>query len=400
MTYENILPAIRTAPWSTIEFPSSLVQGEQSIPCTVTMDQEGAIVKIKQGSIVLPRSAWALAIVNPEMLSLAVVGRDYNAWLKLLKSKAKNPDVSENESATQVVNWVFKLSPKKLGLEMFEKIQNHVRRSEIENYLVTQSAPDSVIITRCPTCSASMDITPYADNDSLYCNNCSRFLSPKLNVDDLDYGICESCNYYTKLRSQNSAKGTRDHSICFRCYAKSVWRSFLVSLAIAVGIGVLNVVTIVAADRFFPVLLIFAAVSFLWSIIKLISVIMVSMTRTATGVTPLEKATAAVKKGRVDEALKYVESLPDATSNPGVLLNMTRGLLNARDYRRALQFADLLVTQFPNFQHGYVARVEALAGSGALPEELAQAQQAQLEVFSRNMLKSFDQMQWITQLAS
>ncbi len=178
-----------------------------------------------------------------------------------------------------------------------------------------------------------------------------------------------------------------------------VWKSFFVTLGIAIAIGLLNLATIVFANRFFPILLIFAAGSFLWSIAKLFSVITVTLARKATGETPLEKATAAVKKGQAEQALKYIESMPEATSNPGILLNMARGLINAGDFQRALQFADLLVTQFPNFQQGFVAKMDAMTGSGASLDELGEAQKTKMEVVSRNMLKSYDQMELIMQMS-
>ncbi len=190
MSYENILPAMMSAPWSSVEFAASLEHGDQKVPCTILLDQEGAVVTTKQGKITLPRSQWAIAFFRPEQLTLAVLGWDYNSWITKLKFEAKHPGQTKDEFPKQVVKWIFHLAPKKLGPELVQKIQYNVQRSEIENYLRSQSDPDSLVITRCPTCSTTIDITPYADFETLYCNNCSRFLSPKLNVDDPDYGIC------------------------------------------------------------------------------------------------------------------------------------------------------------------------------------------------------------------
>jgi hypothetical protein len=310
-----------------------------------------------------------------------------------LKFESKNPGSSKDDLPEEVVTWVLEFKAAKLGAPLVQKIQQTISRCEVENYLSTESDPDSVVLVECPTCDSRMDITPYSDNENVFCNRCSKFLSPELNQDDINFGICQGCAYYTKLKSNRAAQGKAGDSFCYRCAAKQTMMGFLFSVGVALLVGLVNIITIFFFNRFFPILLIFCGVSLLWALFKLIDLIMVSLTRTATGTTPMERATAAVRKGNTDEALKIVNDLPDATSNPGILLNMTRGLLNARDYKRAKEFADLLVEQFPNFQLGFATRLEALAHLGASQEELADAHRSLQEVNSRNSLMNTHQLQ-------
>ncbi len=387
MTSHNLLDEIQSAPWSKVEFPASMRVGEQQVSCNVTIDPDGAIIHLKQGDILLPRENWAVGAATDQSVVLIVVGLDYASWLKKLKQEKKNPGKVDPVETSQVYAWNLTFNPKKLGPELVQQLKHTVLRSDIENYLSSLPSNEQAYLVKCPTCESMMDVAPYADNSNLYCNNCNRFLNAELNVEDANYGICTGCSYYTKLKSNNAASGKPGGSVCHRCYARSTSVAFLTSLGIAIGVGVLNVFTIVFMDRFFPILLIIGAVSLLWSLIKFFGVIMSTMTRTAVGVTPLEKATAALRKGKPEEALKLIESMPNATSNPGILLNLSRGLINASNYAKANQFTELLVSEFPNFQLGHAARIEALVGSGASQEDIADANEEFNEVMSRNQLR-------------
>jgi hypothetical protein len=134
-------------------------------------------------------------------------------------------------------------------------------------------------------------------------------------------------------------------------------------MLVSLGILVANVLTILFLDRFFPILLVIAGVGFLWSMLKFVSMITVSAARKATGTTPLEQATAALRKGKIDLAMQLIKSIPDAEKNPGILLNLARGLINEGNPQKASQFADLLIEQYPNFQYGYASGFLALTAN-------------------------------------
>lgn len=379
-------------PCKPVEFPASLTVGEQSVNCNVILDTNGAILKLKQGNVILPRSEWLSEAASTSVLYLRVFGYSYADWIKKLKFETKNPGQTKNDFPQKPIDWTLTFSPKKIGPDAVNQIQQNVLRTNIENYVADSQDQSEIIIACCPTCLAMMDISPYADQDTLYCNNCSRFLLPSQNKEQLDYGVCTGCQYYTKLTANNAAQGKAEANICYKCRSKNTLMAFLSSFGITVLIGLVNVLTIVFANRFFPALILLAGVALIWSFFNLIRVIMINLTRSAMGVTPLEKATAAVRRGNTTEALKIVETIPNATANPGILLNMARGLIIARDFTKARQFTDLLTQQFPNFQPGFAIQLEALLKTGASAEEISQAEAALREVLCRNLLKTPEQV--------
>ena len=84
-----------------------------------------------------------------------------------------------------------------------------------------------------------------------------------------------------------------------------------------------------------------------------------------------------------------IESLDgDMTGNPGILMNLTRGLINAGDYEKANRFADILTTNFPNFALGRLEKLNAMRGLGASAEELEALEKEALAVSARNALRS------------
>jgi len=311
----------------------------------------------------------------------------YEDWVKKLKFESKNPGQNKADFASQTKAWTITFKRSKLGNDLVERVAQMVQRVDFDIYLSNQKSPETVYIVGCPHCSQWIDVTPYSDSENLFCNGCSKLFSEELTTDSAKTGICPQCAYYTKLR--------KGDNLCYPCNSKNTISAFFWSMLGSIGILAVNVVTIVFLDRFFPILLIFAGGSFLWSMLKFVSMITVSTARKATGTTPLEQATSELRKGKTDLAMQLIKSIPDAEKNPGILLNLARGLINEGKHQKALQFADLLIDQYPNFQYGYAARVESLTLSGAPQEEVLAATEQLNQVIGRNMLRTQPQLQWM-----
>jgi hypothetical protein len=355
MQPQNALPKMIAQPIQPVQFDGTLVEGEKKVPVTVTIDASGAVLKIKQGDITLNRNCWVNASMGPDQLVLVAHNYGYEDWIKKLKFDSKNPGQKKADIASQTKAWTITFKRSKLGNDLVERVAQMVQRVDFDIYLSNQKSPETLYIVGCPHCSQLIDVTPYADSESLFCNSCSKLFSEELTADSVKAGICPQCAYYTKLR-----KGDK---LCYPCYSKNTISAFFWSMLVSLGILVANVLTILFLDRFFPILLVIAGVGFLWSMLKFVSMITVSAARKATGTTPLEQATAALRKGKIDLAMQLIKSIPDAEKNPGILLNLARGLINEGNPQKASQFADLLIEQYPNFQYGYASGFLALTAN-------------------------------------
>lgn len=158
----------------------------------------------------------------------------------------------------------------------------------------------------------------------------------------------------------------------------------------------LNLATIYFANRFFPILLILGAISLADAGFKLVMVIVYSLARKAAGTSTLERTTDALRRGKTDEAIELINSMNgDMTDNPGILMNLARGLTTAGDYEKAGQFADVLTGNFPNFALGYQTKVKVRAALGAEPEEVQRLVDVMLTVTGRNELRSLQRQKLI-----
>lgn len=387
MPLKNAVPEMVAQPIQPVQFDGTLVEGEKKVPVTVTLDANGAVLKIKQGDIALHRDCWASAAMGPDQLVLVAHSYGYEDWVKKLKFESKNPEQTKTDLPSQTKAWNITFKASKLGNQLVQQIAQTVQRVDFGIYLSGQESPETLCIVSCPHCSQVIDVTPYSDSENLFCNSCSKPFSEELSADSMQTGICPQCTYFTKLR--------KGDNLCYPCNSKNTTSAFLYSILTSFGILALNIGTIVFLDRFFPILLLIAGVSFLWSMLKFVSMLTVSATRKAAGTTPLEKATALLRKGKTDQALKLIQSIPDSDKNPGILLNLARGLINERNYEKASQFADLLVEQYPNFQYGYAARLESLARRGAPQQEVRAAAEQLNQVIGRNTLRTQQQLQWM-----
>lgn len=385
MQPENALPKMIARPIQPVQFVGTLVEGEKKVPVTVTIDASGAVLKIKQGDITLNRNCWVNSSMGPDQLVLVAYGYGYEDWVKKLKFESKNPGQNKADLTSQTKAWTITFKSSKLGNDLVQQVAQNVQQVDFDIYLSNQKSPEKLYIVGCPHCSQFIDVTPYSDSENLFCNSCSKLFSEELTSDSMKAGICPQCAYYTKLR--------KGDNLCYPCNSKNTISAFFYSILVAFGILAVNVLTIVFLDRFFPILLVIAGVSFLWSMLKFVSMITVSVARKATGTTPLEQSTAALRKGKTDQAMQLIKSIPDAEKNPGILLNLARGLINEGNHQKACQFADLLIEQYPNFQYGYAARVESLTLSGAPQEEVQAAVEQLNQVIGRNMLRTQQQLQ-------
>ena len=218
---------------------------------------------------------------------------------------------------------------------------------------------------------------------------------------DPSHGLCDGCGYYTKLVKQETAESGQvkisTKRICHRCRVKDAFVGFVLAVGAALGVGALNWLTLTFANRFFPVLILIVVVSLIWGVYKLVMVIVYSMARKAAGETPLENATNALRKGNTDRAIQIINSMEgDMTQNPGILLNLTRGLITSQDYEKASQFADSMIGAFPNFTQGYEEAVAIQFQSGNVPQGEQLLEQA-IAVAARNQVRSIRRQKLLTE---
>jgi len=391
--HANIVPKIVGEAGREINFDANLTVGESTVAVKVELNDEGVTLSTKKDTVFLPRINWLDVAVVGNSLVMLVDGFGYDLWSKKRKFEKKNPGqaFSEFESKASLYNLTFK--PKKLPDDTtVANLTEQVKRTYLLAYLDENDSDQPPVVIQCPDCKSSMDVTPLQADDNIFCDNCSRVIGVP---DQPDRGICDSCLYYTKLVVQKTSELSGDQGsvsverICHPCRVSNTFWGFIVAVAMAVGIGLLNFATLYFGDRFFPVLILIGVGALLWSIFSLVKVILYSAAQKATGGSPLANATAALRKGQTDKALGIIESLDgDMTGNPGILMNLTRGLITAGDYDKANQFADILTTNFPNFMLGRLEKVSAMQGLGASVEELESLSEDAVAVGARNALRS------------
>lgn len=386
---ENITPKMVSGSGRSIELDAQLAIENSSVAVKVLVDDHGLTMTTKKDNIHFPRATWLdVAVLNNSLVAV-VWGFGYDQWSNKRKFEKKNPGQTFSDYPTKASNYVLTFKPKKLpdGLTV-SQLNDQVKRTYLLAYL---DEVDNPTIVACPDCKSMMDVTPYDQDDSLFCENCSRVIGVP---DEPDRGICDQCHYYTKLvQQQKEASGEAGSitvsRICHPCRVHQTFWAFLMSLGAAVGIGLLNFATLFFADRFFPALILIGVLSLLWSLFSLVKVFIYSAAQKATGGSPLANATAALRKGKTDKALEIIQSLgSDMTGNPGILMNLSRGLMNAGDFAKAEQFADTMIANFPNFPFGYLEKLNARAAQNASEEEIRDLTRQISEVTARNAVRS------------
>ena len=356
----------------------------------VAIDDQGITLTTKKDNVFFPRSQWLDVALVKNTLVVVVHGIGFGDWAKKEKFERKNPGQKFEDFVPQPQSYALEFKPKKLpeGLTP-AKLNEQTRRTFLLAYL--DEMPDPIVI-RCNDCNSMMDVGGYSVDDSLFCENCSRVMGQ---ADADDHGLCDGCGYYTKLVQQESADaGEGQETIttgrtCHRCRVSNAVWGFIFGVGAAVLIGLVNVITIVFLNRYFPALILFGGLALLWSAFKLVMVIIYSLARKAAGETPLENATNALRKGRTDKAMDIINAMDgDMTGNPGILLNLTRGLTTAKDYDKAGQFAEILIANFPNFVAGHEANIVVSSLQGKSADEIQKQVDDLLEVAAHNNVRS------------
>lgn len=385
---ENLTPEIQNSPGQTISFDAKLTVGDGAVNVGVTVDDYGVTLTTKKDNVQFSRNDWLDVAVTQNSLVLVVYGFGYDSWTAKRKFESKNPGQDFTDFQPVASSYVLTFNPKKLPEGVTSGvIQQQFKRTYLLAYL---DEVDSPTIVACPDCKSMMDVTPYQADDNLFCNNCSRVIG----VDDQpDRGICDSCQYYTQLvenKKEVADTGSITTSrICHPCRVQQTVATFLMALVIAIVIGIVNVATLYFANRYFPVLILIGGASLIWSIISLLKVVIYSAAQKATGGSPLVTAATALRKGDTDKALDIIGKLEgDMTGNPGILMNLSRGLINAGDFAKADQFADVMIANFPNFQFGYIEKMKARAALGDNQEEMNDLLQQAIDVSARNAVRS------------
>lgn len=398
--FENITPRFVQGQGQSIEFDAQLGIEESTVAVKVILDDQGLTMTTKKDNVSFPRSAWLDSAVVNNSLVVMVWGYGYELWSKKQKFEKKNPGQVFEDFQPVVGTYVLVFNPKKLpaGIGSAD-VSRQAKRTYALAYLDEVKDPK---IIECPDCKSMMDVTPYHSDDSLFCDNCSRVIGVP---DEPDRGICDSCNYYTKLVEQQQESGEEGtvtvSRLCHPCRVSQTLWAFVVSLGIAVLIGLLNVGTLFFANRFFPVLIIIGGLSLLWSAFSLIKVVIYSIAQKATGGSPLAVATAALRKGQTEKALEIIESLDgDMTGNPGILMNLSRGLMNAGDYAKADEFANIMISNFPNFQFGYLEKMKARAALNAPEAEVQALLQQAIDVGARNSVRTSEKAMLLSQVSA
>lgn len=395
--FDNIAPQVISETGFAYEFPAMLTVDDQSVALTVTVDDHGLTLKTKKDDVSFPRSQWLdVAIVN-NVLSIVVHGIGYGDWATKRKFETKNPGEEFQDFQPQAQTYLLSFKPKKLPPDITPALLNEqVRRTYLLAYL---DETDNPTIIECGDCRNRLDVTCYSPDDKLFCDNCSQVMGQP---DADDQGICSGCGYYTKLVQQEKSNTGEGQGVittsrtCHRCRVRSAIWGFVGGVGAAIGIALLNFLTLWFLDRYFPALILFAGLALFYGCYQLVMAIVYSLARKAAGETPLENATNALRKGRPDEAMGIINSMDgDMKTNPGILLNLTRGLINAKDYDKASQFAETLVDKFPNFLAGHQERITARALQGGTPEELDQLLTDTITVSAQNSVRSVQRQRYL-----
>jgi hypothetical protein len=384
----NLVPQIENASGQSFSFDAQLTVGDNTVNVAVAVDDNGLSLTTKKDTVHFPRSTWLDVAVTNNSLVVVVYGFGYDRWTAKRKFESKNPGQEFTDYQPAPSSYVLTFNPKKLPSGITPAvIQQQFKRTYLLAYLDEVESPT---IVACPDCKSMMDVTPYQPEDNLFCSNCSRVIGV---VDEPYRGICDSCQYYTQLvenKKEVAETGSITTSrICHPCRVQQTIAAFVMALGIAIVIGIVNIATIYFGNRFFPVLILIGGASLLWSLFSLLKVIIYSAAQKATGGSPLVTATTALRKGKTDKALEIIGQLDgDMTGNPGILMNLSRGLTNAGDFEKADQFADVMIANFPNFQFGYVEKMKARAALGADEQEMNDLVQQTIDVGARNAVRS------------
>ena len=388
-TAKDLLPPSTGA---TIQFDGQLMMSDgSSTNVAVEMDDDGIRFTTKKDNVYFGRERWLDVAVDDNALVVIVQGYSYDQWSKKRKFEKKNPD-QPFEFEEEVAVYAVSFKPKKLVGLTVEDLSAQTNRNYIQTYLDEADDPNALRFVSCPQCLESMDVTPYADSPNLFCNTCCKLMGKDVGGEAENHGVCDSCSFYSKLADFDETTKT-----CHRCRVKLTMRKFWISILVAAGIVVLNFLTLFFADRFFPVLIALAAFMLLaniWFVVKLIAL---SAARKAVGATEIEQATELLRKGKAEKAYDVINAMEGNTvENPGILLNLAKGLSKAGKHEQAEDIVASLIEDYPNFHFGHLAKVDVLSAKNAPDADLETANEHAFEVLGRNTLRSAERTKLIS----
>ena len=378
----------------TIQFDGQLATSDQStIKVSVAIDDSGIRFTTKKDDVYFSRDQWLDVAVTENMIVVFVRGFSYSQWSKKRNFESKNPGETF-EFNEEVANYAVTFKAKKFIGFSLEDLASQARRNYMLAYLDETGNSDALKFVSCNQCLGAMDVTPYANSPNLFCNTCCKLMGKDVAGEAANHGVCDSCGFYSKLADYDVTTKT-----CHGCRVKMTMRAFVVSVLIAVGIIVLNLATIFLLDRFFPILLLIVGVTLLINIWLVIKVIALSATRKAVGATEIERATELLRKGKAEKAYEVISSMEGNTvENPGILLNLTKGLTKAGKFEQAQDVVETLIEDYPNFHFGHLAKVDVLQAKNAPVADIESSSEQAFEVLGRNTLRSSERTKLMTLL--
>ena len=81
-------------------------------------------------------------------------------------------------------------------------------------------------------------------------------------------------------------------------------------------------------------------------------------------------------------------------------MNLSRGLMNAGDYAKADEFADIMISSFPKFQFGYLEKMKARAALNAPDAEVQALLQQAIDVGARNSVRTSEKAMLLSQVSA
>ena len=390
-TAKDLLPPPNELP---IQFDGQLATSEEAtIKVSVAIDDTGIRFTTKKDDVYFSRDQWLDVAVTENVIVVIVHGYSFGQWAKKRKFEKKNPGETF-EFEEEVASYAVTFKPKKFSGFSLEDLTSQANRNYMLTYLDEAGNPDALKFVSCNQCLESMDVTPYADSPNLFCNTCCKLMGKDVAGEAANHGVCDSCGFYSKLANYDATTKT-----CHGCRVKMTMRAFVISVLIAVGIIVLNFATIFLLNRFFPILLLIVGVTLLINIWLVIKVIALSAARKAVGATEIERATELLRKGKAEQAYEVISSMEGNTvENPGILLNLTKGLTKAGKFDQAEDVVETLIEDYPNFHFGHLAKIDVLYAKNAPAADIESINEQAFEVLGRNTLRSSERTKLMTLL--
>ncbi len=131
-----------------------------------------------------------------------------------------------------------------LALQYFTTYQSYQKKHKLEE----EGKKDSFKVEQCPSCTALVDLTNYANTPYIYCKHCetifNRLKQPIPHSEN--YKICPECDFYGRVQNytefscyvvkNDSRFGIKEHEFCDTCaetlFDKIIWKNALFLIAL------------------------------------------------------------------------------------------------------------------------------------------------------------------------